>query len=110
MVDDRDALVVRLELARLHVDADELLEVLELLGCDFSHLDIEQLRHAAILGPRDDIKRDDGGFFSGTMQDLPNAERARQRIRIRIRVNQDWQDLSAVGEFTKRTNALQRIE
>ncbi len=93
-IDAREELA---EVVRLHVDRRDAVEAGELGRRDRLHLDVEQVGHPDVLGPRDSLERRDDGGRPRPAQDVAKGETSGQRVRVGLVVEQD-QDAVGIRE------------
>ena len=86
------------EVVRLDVDRGDAIEGAELVRRQRLDLDVQQVGHPQVLGPRHALQRADDGGGARAAQHVPEREAGGHRVGVRLVVQQD-QDAVGVGEI-----------
>ena len=98
VIDDQiDPIEHAAEVVRLHVDGRDALELVERRRRDLLDVDVEHVGHPQVLGPRDPLHGADDRRRLGAAQQVAQRQAARQRVGIRIVVQQN-QHAVGIGE------------
>jgi hypothetical protein len=86
------------EIVGLHVDHGDTVEAGEVAGLDDLHLDVEQVLHAQVFGPRGALQRADDRGLLRAAKNVAQRQAARHRVGIGIVVEQNQHAIGVAEE------------